>query len=607
MHAGGRRIGDDGARRAAWAGWMLAACAVAGPVAGAEFDWRARGILFRVQPVAVAAPVPVPPADAGAVAGPGPEGGEAPAGCTGAGVAAVVVLGGLVCGAGCTIGDGEPTPSREPTVSTAPEPEPSLAVPVSFELGGQRVDLQVGPVVAGDGYATLPVTAVDADPERGAREVALGISWSNPYDGVHPGPAAVRLVDPTAGTVSTPAHGGDGRVVMSRGSLRVGVEPVVACAVFALPQGETTDVLLPYAGYVADVPVVPAGEVGELLTEVGCELSDLTESAPADLVLSEFPLDTYVEQLGGDVRTRSEDDAVTVAVSADVLFATDSAELGAAADEALTVAGGQIADFAAGQLVIVGHTDDVASHAYNDELSVRRAQAVADRLADLVDLSAYDVAVEGRGKREPVASGRSDEARAANRRVELEFTPSAGADAPDETTVAEPTGEMPPADGPEATGAEGVRITDHRDRTFLVSIDQVRRIGLNLVGELTVERVGGEGTWSVAGLFSSGAWDGRGEFDAKMHSSVTNVTLLVGTTRHYPLDYVRNERGSRDPLADRNLNTNIEEGQPQTVTVVWPNVPGDTVTVDVPPVIHSSGQQISGPPFRLTDVPVVDG
>jgi OOP family OmpA-OmpF porin len=68
---------------------------------------------------------------------------------------------------------------------------------------------------------------------------------------------------------------------------------------------------------------------------------------------------------------------------------------------------------------VVGHTDAVGTDAYNDKLSVRRAQAVRDYLVGKgVDPNLIDV--QGRGKREPVASNKTEEGRAQNRRVEVE-------------------------------------------------------------------------------------------------------------------------------------------------------------------------------------------
>jgi outer membrane protein OmpA-like peptidoglycan-associated protein len=65
-----------------------------------------------------------------------------------------------------------------------------------------------------------------------------------------------------------------------------------------------------------------------------------------------------------------------------------------------------------------GHTDDVGSDAYNQQLSERRAQAVRDYLAK-AGLPEDILSVEGHGKALPLVPGSSERARAQNRRVEL--------------------------------------------------------------------------------------------------------------------------------------------------------------------------------------------
>jgi hypothetical protein len=85
--------------------------------------------------------------------------------------------------------------------------------------------------------------------------------------------------------------------------------------------------------------------------------------------------------------------------------------------------------------------------------------AVTDRLGQSVDLGSFTVRVEG----------------------------------PDQTTVVASTDNMPATDGPVAPGPDGVTITDRDGQTFTVSVDEVRRLGPNLVGELTVESVKGDG------------------------------------------------------------------------------------------------------------------
>ncbi|MDR0776767.1 MAG: OmpA family protein [Azonexus sp.] len=65
-----------------------------------------------------------------------------------------------------------------------------------------------------------------------------------------------------------------------------------------------------------------------------------------------------------------------------------------------------------------GHTDATGSASYNDKLSLRRAQAVADVLV-AAGIPADNIEVRGLGSRAPVASNQTDEGRSQNRRVVL--------------------------------------------------------------------------------------------------------------------------------------------------------------------------------------------
>jgi OOP family OmpA-OmpF porin len=67
---------------------------------------------------------------------------------------------------------------------------------------------------------------------------------------------------------------------------------------------------------------------------------------------------------------------------------------------------------------IEGHTDSTGPEAYNQKLSERRAQAVADYiLANAHRISADDLEVMGMGESDPVASNDTRDGRAQNRRV----------------------------------------------------------------------------------------------------------------------------------------------------------------------------------------------
>ena len=69
-------------------------------------------------------------------------------------------------------------------------------------------------------------------------------------------------------------------------------------------------------------------------------------------------------------------------------------------------------------LEVVGHTDSTGPAAYNQGLSERRAQAVADYLIGK-GANAANITVKGYGESQPVADNGTDAGRAANRRVEF--------------------------------------------------------------------------------------------------------------------------------------------------------------------------------------------
>jgi len=70
------------------------------------------------------------------------------------------------------------------------------------------------------------------------------------------------------------------------------------------------------------------------------------------------------------------------------------------------------------EIVVIGHTDRVGTVAYNDALSLRRAQKVRD---DLVSqgIPADSIEVAGRGEREPLVPTDDEVAEPRNRRVEV--------------------------------------------------------------------------------------------------------------------------------------------------------------------------------------------
>ena len=114
--------------------------------------------------------------------------------------------------------------------------------------------------------------------------------------------------------------------------------------------------------------------------------------------------------------------AISIDLPADVLFDFDKADLRADAAPSLEKAAELVQSYATAPLTVRGHTDGKGTDAYNDALSLRRAEAVARVLYQQTTRQAH---VEGRGKREPVApnttpDGRDDpQGRQLNRRVQI--------------------------------------------------------------------------------------------------------------------------------------------------------------------------------------------
>ena len=71
---------------------------------------------------------------------------------------------------------------------------------------------------------------------------------------------------------------------------------------------------------------------------------------------------------------------------------------------------------------VYGHTDSTGSDHYNQALSQRRAQTVADYLA-MRGVSGSRVRSQGYGETMPVATNDTDARRALNRRVEIKIVP----------------------------------------------------------------------------------------------------------------------------------------------------------------------------------------
>lgn len=116
--------------------------------------------------------------------------------------------------------------------------------------------------------------------------------------------------------------------------------------------------------------------------------------------------------------------ASKVTFAADAFFDFDKATLKPEGKAKLDEIASKVKNINLEVIVAVGHTDSVGTEAYNQKLSVRRAEAVKAYLVSKgIDKSR--VYTEGKGEAQPIASNSTKAGRAKNRRVEIEVVGTA--------------------------------------------------------------------------------------------------------------------------------------------------------------------------------------
>ena len=111
--------------------------------------------------------------------------------------------------------------------------------------------------------------------------------------------------------------------------------------------------------------------------------------------------------------------AEKVTFAADVLFDFDKSVIKPEGRSKLDDISGKAKGINLEVVIAIGHADSTGSDAYNQRLSVRRAESVKAYLVSK-GIEANRVYTEGKGEKQPVADNKTRDGRAKNRRVEIE-------------------------------------------------------------------------------------------------------------------------------------------------------------------------------------------
>ena len=125
---------------------------------------------------------------------------------------------------------------------------------------------------------------------------------------------------------------------------------------------------------------------------------------------------------GTGVEVVRNGDNLTLDVPGGVTFAFDSSDLNPQFMPVLNKVATTLAEYDKTVIEVAGHTDNVGSDAYNQQLSERRANNVASYLSSSGVTRTRMVTI-GAGESHPIASNETDAGRGQNRRVEITIVP----------------------------------------------------------------------------------------------------------------------------------------------------------------------------------------
>ena len=129
-------------------------------------------------------------------------------------------------------------------------------------------------------------------------------------------------------------------------------------------------------------------------------------------------------EMGDDrIAIQNTGEELIVTLPQEILFATDSAEVRPDLRRDLRAMAANLNRNPGSRVQVIGHTDSTGAAAYNQSLSERRANSVANVLRD-AGVSNNRITAVGRGEDQPVATNLTTEGRSQNRRVEIVIRPT---------------------------------------------------------------------------------------------------------------------------------------------------------------------------------------
>ena len=484
---------------------------------------------------------------------------------------------------------------------------------------GHKVSVEVSPVIRQDDKTSIialkltrasddaSIDAVNAHPFSDNKNEVILSSYVGAPTIFRPGAGAdlVKLLDTGSGRVWSAVDGSGGMLELTPG------KEIISYLSFGKVDTDTVTVMVPMAGFTT-VSVLDADKAKKAKMDLSTAQTDIDKYPRAAPELADpVAIERYTRSLDDSTSTHAGGKDITVTLASDVTFASDSADLAPGAEAQLNTVATQLNQHPdGGTLTIVGHTDDVQDDAYNQTLSEKRANAVKTRLEQLTKLDKWKTSVSGKGESEPKIKDTTDQARAANRRVEITLTPTGGTskkNASSTPSSSNGSGKLPDPQGPVAKGPEGITLTAKGGGTqgdVTITLDQVTRSGGYLLGTLTCTVKDGSTGAPLIYLLQDPQTALGNQRDEDGGAFVTQfasdgLTLLNNGERIFPADYNDAYNKQHLPLTELHLLDHLKTGT-TTVCVVWPDPGGDTITLD-----HAKGKySIPDTAYRLTDIPV---